>query len=956
MEDIVNNFANYAINPSNVLGAVLDLIENRLAGDYSIVDASNPFMLALEAATVAPAGHIVYTDQVTSGLYKILATNEDDLYKHLSGPEYIGRWATPASSAIRILINYESVLTEAVALLNDPTIRKITIPDGSSFVLNNIPLSLPAPVDILVYPHDNIRVLFDSSSVTPLYPIKGNIVPNRLVLIDTTRYLELIPPLVQYKVTSVVIPLESSLTLNYDVLFPDQYCYCRVFLDLMNGRWSEIQTTHSDTVYDTLTVTAILKVTANSINVEIPLVYQTTMNLGRAIRIDVFSTKGVVNEDLVNLTSKAINVTVQDYNTFNNNKYYRAYVNISDIKYYPYQNLTGGTNGLNFTQLKQRVVYNVDNSLPPIRPTDVVIQLQEKGYNCVKLIDNLTDRVYLASGPVSNYTKNGLTVDSISTSMEVAYDEEQADENHRLTMSRHSSGRTTVLSSAVYSVDNGRIRYLTDSEIARLNSLPDTELCKLLNAGIYLFSPFHYSLDSTQVTFKARTYWLESPEVLRKDFIDSNRYTNFAISTISSSIELIDNKYRLTLTANTPNSYLKVRCQLRHKDVNMGTALYLDGTRTQNVSNTSFVFDLETSFDVDQNDAIEISSLKNSFRINVPIFLSLESTFDVYYLIESDNNALPTMFDGEWAEVFYSVPMMGATHEKITVQLGVTLSNLYVESRDSLKVQEWLRYTAPVPLYYEEDVLKRENGELIYHINNGVLEFEVLHAKGTPVLDEKGVTVYQHRAGDLILDSSGKPMAVTKLSSSTLKHVVTTLFSYKFKRANNDVDVSYCYNLGRRIYDILESDIKSFAGRLLERTNLYFKPQSIVTPIKIGVGGGETIMMTPLLSFKITYYLTDAGLNNEMVLNNIITTTRNIISNHIPRKLLSIPDIEADITKANLFSVVSFELEKFSNGAYQMLSLLSDEVSFNIRDVINVRADGKMEVNNDIVIGFKKAY
>jgi len=957
MKDIIANITNYAISPANILGAVLDLIEERLDGNHTISDPSNPFLLAIEAATVGPAGHIVYTDTVASNLYKILAVDEEDLYRHLSGPEYIGRWATPAISSVRILINYELILKGAIPLFNDPTIRKVTIPDGSCFYINNIPLSLPAPVDILVYPHDNLRVLFDSSAVTPLYAIKSNIVPNRLVLLDNVRYLELTPPLMQTKVNSVTIPLESSLTLNYDVKFDNQFAHCRVYLDLNNGKWSEILTTHSNMVYDSLKITAILKVSSGQINVEIPLVYQTTMDLGRAIRIDVYSTRGGINEDLITLTSNSVVVTLQDFNSYNNSKYFRAFANIGDIKYYPYQNLNGGTNGLSFEQLKERVVYNVGNSSTPIRPSDITILLKEKGYNSVKIIDNLTDRVYLASSPLSTFTKNGLTLDSLATAIEIMFTEEQATNNFSKTMVKHNSGRTTVLTSAIYKVSGSHVGYLNDSDINYLNSLNGVELCNVLNESLYLFSPFHYSLDSTQVTFKARAYWLEVPTIVGKDFIDSNKNTDFAIGTIESTLELEGGFYKLVLIANTPNNQSNVRCQIRSKDLNLGTSLYLDGEVKKNVNSTTFTFKLKTSFDVDQNDSIEISNLKNEYNINVPTFLKLSTSFDVFYIIENSNSGLTSVFDNEWCRVFYTVPVISATYEKINVKFGEPLTRLYVDSRDSLKPQTWLKYEEPVPLVYSEDVFDRVNGMLKHTVNeNNEVVLEILYHKGDVVHDEEDEPVYLHRVGDLVLNGEGKPIPKDRKNVSTLKYVTTTLFSYKYKRTTTPSDRLYYNNMGASIANVLSGDIAAFAGQLLERTNLFFKPQNVVTPVKLGIGSGETTVTSTLLEFNIVFYLTSDGLNNEMVLNNIINTTRIVISKHIKNKTISIPDIESDIVNAKLFSVISFEIEKFIGGKYQMLTILDDETSFNIKDNISLRADGLLEVNNNVNITFKQAY
>ena len=719
---LLNNISQYSLNPSSIQQDILNVLELCLNG-YDIVDATNPFIFLMEASATCTAAAISASESSVRKQYPLLAQTASDLYNHMSDNDFVGIYATGATGTVEIMLPYSQVLTNGVYLNNSTNVQTVTIPRDTQISVNGINLGINYPININVLEGTIVETVYDTTITSPLAKVSANLLVNTTIIYQNTKYLKITVPVTQYTNASYIYPINPITNFSKTITFSntDSYYYTRVYINNGNNKWTEVQTTYSPFVYDISIVTFLLSVVDNTLTVTLPTIYQTNNIGGTSVRIDLFTCIGVLDVDLSQVAISSFSAKWQDFDTLNPNPGTIPLSSINDIYIFATDVLTGGSNASTLEQIRQNVIYHTNSTVAPVRLTDVNIGLSKLGYSVQKIIDSVTDRVFIASKGLPNIINNGLNITPLITNFIVSFNLSGGLIGGGYTQSLivQNNSRTTITPNTIYNNVNGNVTILSDSQLTTLNSLTPTQLVNTLNTNYYYYSPFHYIIDYTQSVLTVRPYYLQNPIVYGSNSIAFNTVRNYNISTLTSNITLSGNQYILTLTASVPSNITGVICQLAYVDAVSGTTLYLNTSSSSVGANGAyFTFTLNTTFDVNQNNQLEITGMMNTLNSSASVYVDLEAVFNVFYLVTGSNTGLTTTFDNLYFISSGMPSVIGATYETITTNFGSYLANLYCYNTEILSPLNYQTYSTKVYATYTENVYATDtNGNYEFTVN-----------------------------------------------------------------------------------------------------------------------------------------------------------------------------------------------------------------------------------------------
>lgn len=938
----------FSKNPSSIIQGSLDLLESVLDGN-DVVDATSPFMFLLENCAVVTASAIASGESVTRSLYPVLAQSEDELYHHMTDTDFKDRFSLPSKVDITVWLPLNQLIANSVP--NDNGLGShLTLPVDTRVHYNDLTFSLNYPIRISLLAHGNIQCTYDLTIESPLEKLASNIVESAKLEYLNESYLELILPMWQFAIDSITYTLSGLTNFKNTLHFKDDFYTARVYLDFGDNIWKEIRTTYSTKVYDRTVPTATLTVLKDSVIVKLPDIYHSTDQVGLAIRVDVYTTKGALSDDLSMVSKSDFSATWSNIDSYASNDALAPVDSNSDMVIYSTDTLKGGRNKLTLEELREKIIYRVGSRNAPIRRGDIEIGLKELGYSVQLIRDNVSDRVYLASKDLPKRLRDGLETPILATNTNVIFDIGKGLSNltHKKSII-YNTNRSTITSNAVYKYENGNVTYLSDLELDILDNLSVSDRGDFLNNGSYMYSPFHYVVYRTDVTIKTKGYYLGKPVVSKTNVIAVNNKETVSISTTYIDITLKDNVIKIRLTGTLTATASNLQCQLRYRDSKLGLISYLDGDVTVTGNAVTTIFTLNSTMDITEKDYIETHSMSNLAGDLLSVYVPLELSVDVFYFMDGDSTNRSTLFDTSFRS---NGGVVALTYENVTFKIGTSLDHLYIPSRDILGTVEYEKYTEDEPATYKEDVyLNNDIGHEFVENNDGTVTFTKLHSSGDVMHDPDGLVLYNHVVGDLILDVNGNGIPVTNPVIN--KEIGITMFSAMYNYATSDTSVLYRDSIPENVIKYLENDIAKSAGNLHERTELYYKPKGTLDKVTVRLGGGTETVIENSLSFSIVYLLTSEGFNNTEIRSTLNIITRSIISEHITNSTISLSELSAELSEINKNVVKGIDIKRFGDDEFSLVKLLDNSTAFNIPEVVVMLPDGTLDVTDGVDISFK---
>lgn len=963
IKTVIDQVALYKNNPAGIKRVVYDHLRNILDEKVDIVDPTTPFTSLMESACVLTSAFMVEHEAGLRKQYASLAQTEDDLYYHMSDKDYIDRFASPAMTRFNLLIDLEE-LKEKLVLDPNTGIKKVVIPRNSEFVINDVVFSLQYPIEIKQLTHGGFQVVYDTTVTSPLQSLTTNVVDwsIRTVSVNQQQMMHLEFDVYQFSIVSYKGDLISSSGYKKKLSYKDQYYYCRVYYknSQTNNEWTEMYTTHTDQVYDNNKPTAVLKVYYNSVEVMIPQVYFTSNLVSGGIRVDIFQTKGPVNMILENFKPSSFTANFILIDKDEVTEEISAFRSIQSVFPYASKTVSGGKDAIEFATLRERVIKNSIGAKDlPITNVQIETSLENSGFDIVKNVDVITNRQFLATKLLPKPFDEKL-ITAASASIETLIG--SMDQIRVHSKVKDNGNRITIVPEMIFENNNGIISIVSANDEQALSSLDPDVLAKTVNERNFLYTPFHYVLDTTSSSFSVRPYYLDNPTAVSCQFVSQNDTTQLQVNTGTYKLVKTTEGFKLYVEVVSNQNYKDLDDSLVHVQLSFvphgeSNQAYLNGRLIglTDEGERLFEFDIGSRFDIDKDDLIVLNSFNILSAGTYDLSSALDNTFQLYY-------STSALMDASWVSRsedselgLYLLPSRIAfiTKENIELKFGYALKNLWASARSIPAVSAYQTYDHNMPAVYDDDVyaIDTTTGSIFSFDASGNIVYNLLHAKGDPILDAQGMPVYKYRIGDTIRDSDNNPVPVSENSVVRQFDIMFIEGCYYF--ATDVASVVYKDSIVSTIVDWIIVDLYTLSQQLLEQTELFYYPKMTMGSIRIMNDKGVVSSIEANQSFIVNLYVSETTYENEDLRNELKISTINTIDNHLKGSTISVSTLTSLLKDVYSTDVIAFNVSGFGpNQDIQMLTVLNEGERFAIKKKLSAQADGKLIVTEAVEVNF----
>ena len=842
-ESIKTRLDFFRTNPNAIQRFALELLEDVSTNNYTISDPTNPFIFLLETSAVLSSNSMDESRSRARELYPSLAIKPEDLYRHMSDVDYLNQFSVPGKIEMSLIFNEADILNLAVEVPNQ-IFKKITIPRDSIFSISDYDFGIYYPVDIRVSLEEEIQVVYDTTTPSPINPLRDDKIDYIHFTLSNKKYLNITLPMDQVLLTTHKTPLNVNVGFNKSYEFSDRYYFCRVYTKI-GVVWTELLTTHSKEIFDPLLATAQLTVLDTKINVFIPQIYISSNLIANEIRVDIYTTKGDISANLGNYSQENSRYQWRDLNSENRNEFSAPLGKISGIALYSTSIITGGGNGESFAEIRDRVVTSRNRRDVPIKFTELEVLLADRGYDLIRSIDNITDRVLLATKKLPTYGNTDITIQG--TTYEIAIDEGELE---RTRVINHGVSYTFLPHNFFKMVDSV-VSILSQAEEDQVLALEPEDLIRYLNTTTLFYNPLHYSLIYSESYLTLIPYLLTNPTILSRQQIEENTSTGYQISTDKINITYNDEGYLLRISTIGNDSIQdleddELACQISFVPDGDVVPVYMNGIMSGKIGKDRvYNFDLDSSYDINRNHALALKGFSRTLGEVFDYRISLNATFTITFFINSTKiveenvaTALGTTYSGD-----HLLPSIAGAikAESLNILLGEAMETLFSDSRMSVSGYDYERYEADVPAEYTENVYERnDEGSIIIKTDpdTGDKYPVVLHYYGDPILDEEGNQVIKHEKGDIKL-VKGEPIISGERGRLFFLNLMLANGIYYFATVPEHVELFN--NIPKTLNDFFKSDLDNIRDRLLERTEMFFVPKKTMGKVRVQISKNRII-------------------------------------------------------------------------------------------------------------------
>lgn len=953
-------------NPTKFQGQIIRAVRDVYDGKYDVVDPSNPFVHVIEM--MATVGSSIMTDAATNNRkqYAKVAQNMQDLYRHMHYGAFNDIFALPSSAGFVIGFDKDELIARMVQVPGTE-IRKIVIPRNTTISVGGVLFSLQYPIELRQLAHGGLQVVYDVTKTTPLKNIDTNVI-NWQTMRGSAGQDQILFPVVldQFNIVTLSDVVNSTQKFSLSATLSDQFYFCRVWREASDGSWVEMDTTYSQDIYSNNGPVAIVKVVDQQVTVEIPIVFVKTGQISGKIRMDVYQTKGPITMDLggFNYQQFVANWLAVDKNE--QDQYVSPLKAMTSTQIYSSAMTTGGQDAMSFDALKERVIANAFGSpVLPITQAQAQKKLERDGYNIVKNLDHVTDRIFAAARPMPDPTDTDL-ITPASAGIHTLAETIEHLATLKTSYSNNNGVSLTLTPDTLYKVDGGVLKVCADSEVALLNSLPGDKKATAITNGGYFYSPFHYVFDTDNNTFASRAYYLDSPLVNARSFVDENDLTLLQVATQDALLARSPSGWQLTITTKSSAEWQAledetVHVTLAYQPDRSGDYAYCLGTLLGKLDTGErvFQFDIKTSYDIDANNAMELTSFMMYENVQQFLRTALEQSFELFYSVSTPmpSSWEPASFDPLIGHFLLPEGAVGVSRERLDIILGYALTNLWTRSRTVASENDYARWDVDVQAAYEKDVYQPDPVTgAAFTIVNGVLTYTKLHSAGE--LQFTGVNndepIWKYRKGDIKKDAYGNPIIVG--GRKLLRQIDLFLLEAQYFFATNKVTTDYRKLLVDTIVQWIAQDLKDISQQLLDKTSIFFYPVQNVGSVDVVYGAGLKSTIDAGQYFNLRLYVKDSVYKNDKLRDALTRASVVSISTCLKSKTVSNSQINDALKTTYGDDVVAFDFDGLGgDAALSICTMVDDSARLTLRKKLEYRPDQTFALREDVNIEFVAA-
>lgn len=978
--DELNKISN---NPSRVIATIFNNVESTFTAEQGTLNSGDhPFAFMVDLVVGTQYGFISQLGDVDAGQYRVHARNIGDLSKTMSDADWYGVYGEPSATTVRFIIAEETLdelairYTETSGTL-DNSYRKLVIAPDTRITIAGIPFLLENPVEIRVMDHGGYEVVYDSTRQSKLNPLSTNTPDVTYLDIDRLRYLAIHLPIRQLKATLIPNkPINANAGFRETIDYEDSIYAVRAFLtpDGSTQR-SEMAVIYNNQNYDPNQPTLVIDLkTDTTFEASVPPVYTQNGIIGSArINILVYTTKGELYRDLSTLTGQYFTYEFFDYANDNGalNQFEKPFARINTVLVDALSAITGGRNAIAFQDLKDTLIYGHRQRLIPISNNDISQFLLYNGYSSVKSIDLITDRLYRVTKdlPIQDsklYTDSsvasfnsamGVNVGSILTSLEEIVSSGWGIDNGL---------RVTLLQRAVFDITKQtpylvpKVQYETLMASSNQNKI-DTMAKKSM-----VYTPFTYVFDTTKNRAVTRIYRTNHPSIRYQTFRFENATLGLQVSVGNIDIAYTNEGYAITIVTSSTDAYknlsddnVGLQLSFTPSGVTSPITMRAELKGTDSDKERHFVFNIPSNFDITDADLI---ALKGFNQFGQPVtngsFVDLQTTANFIFTLSGSGVKLTSTSDMKIDQSLFSSTNISIIETEYVVEFGRNLGSLYTRIRPMLGDAQYEKYDANVPSLYANDEYQYEtvtnsDGSTIRKLVLVDGLPVILHKAGTQVMTDDGQPVWLYLKGQTKYDDQGKPV---QLAPRKMKYYWDFVgFDFSYMLSQDEYDTAYMESTEAFFVDQVVAQLDNYNKITLDETKLVFKPRSTMGFTKTVVNEMIQRTLKNDLTFAVVYMLTQNGMRNQNLKDNLNTSTHTLINTALLKDTVSHSGI-VSILKANGGSeVIDVHLTVMA-GDYEVDAITNVDSTngFSVSKNIEQTADKFLTIKEAVEIQFKR--
>ena len=949
------------INPARAHQFSLGMLERATDGEQAVVDPTNPFLFLLEAASANASACLNMTERLMRRMYPSLAGGYDDVYHHMADTDYLDRFSTPSRTVMTIMLGLDEVKQKAVQE-NDAGVKRLTIPRFTRFSVADTPFTLLYPIDIRLMRHGGFRITYNDDLPLEVDTLDTNLVNWKVVSMSGSQWLSIDIPIKQLDISRVNAPVNRATGFTQTYNIPDKFHYCEAY-NRVGDKWVKINVTHNELVHNPNKPTVTLKVMGGNIKVNIPQIYLNARSINDMVRIDFYTTKGDITLDLAGYGMGTFEAKWNPVANEKIDKFSAPLETFNSVAIYSGSSTTGGANGIEFQELRERVINRttVSEGLP-ITKLQLQTKLRDMGFNLVTNVDDITDRQFIATRllppPVDGQTISGMgaTVQTLISSMTLLHTNRHVISNNR---------RTTIKPTILFKLIDGILQVVSDVEHAGLVSGVDKQSVAFkLNQEQYLYTPYYYVIDTGESALDARIYDLDTPTIDSRFFFEHNL-------TIGSKFDVLD--YRIVVAPDFDGYILEVEAELgetlskfdaRNLDIQLSfkptessDRYHIDGELMSPLDSDNLViggryvwrFNITTRFDINSKDRMLL----------MPFFVPVDlmHTFDVTTVVK---NYIPDSYQAsDLDEIVKDSYLKGGqyialTQEKITLKFGERLERLYNRTRTVVDANAMVIRESDEYMRYPTDVYKYDstgNIDFTYDELTNDLQVIKLHNAGEVILTPNLEPIYKWRKGDVVLDALGQPTYADG-GLGLKREIDMFLLDARYQFANTINTQRYKNRIKTLISAWVNNDMIKLNNQLLERSEMFFHPTITKGTINVKADNNKLISIDTQQSFVITFFMDEGKYNDPILRDAISVSAIKMLHQGLQASTVS-KDYLLGLLRNNAGNdIVSVDITGFLRNEWRAATLLDPAQRLSIDKRLVVKSNGEYEVEDNVDVKF----
>lgn len=946
MEITKDEIQSMIYDPTVMQKYILEFLDDATKGEMSITDPTSPFVMALETAVTCAAAAVQETSNQIRKQYPHLADTSSDLMHHITENESSYMFAIPSEATIRFMVNAIDLRNNGIAAV-DGSYHETIIPSGTTIKVLGVTLTTLNDILVRLYTNNSVFVEQQLDTTNDIAYEDTSVLEPHLESDGTgTSWIWFDTKVKQVKKHSFNKSVTIASGFSQLVDLEDYFCHAIVKYKGNNSSYYKtLNKMFNDEYIDPITPGVIVKVYDKKVLFKIPDQYLIEGIISGNVKIDLYETKGYQYLPIHKYNSEDFSYELGDTGK---NEIAATSKNIA-IQCRAAGILEGGKNASTVEELRAAIINNTTGDIDlPITEKQIEKYGDINGYTIIKSLDIITEREFLGLKSVPSYDSNLLMAfqNVFFNTAKITISELT---NHSNIIVRDES--FVIKSGNVFRNNNSIFSVLDDSEIDYIKALNNYTLIEYIKANRLFYNPFYYIIEKSENYINSRVYDLDNPVIQSNMIKEKNITLQQRVNIRAYSIKKIRDGYRLAVSLVSSEDFKKLDkkslvLQLKIPLFTGSNFAYINADYDS--IKDIYTFDILTNLDINSDDRLD---LINGYSDLVNKEFNLLS--DVYlYICTTDTGVLdPTNFLTE--EIYSNGKYMVVfTKQLLNIKFGEKLTYIHNNLYNVYGERKYKRYKEDIPLVYEADVYEvdPDTGCIVTVIKGTSgkdIQYNILHKKGDPVLDENKNPVYKYKQGDPVLDEDGNP--VIDLDSGIVRYIDMLMLEYEFYLSTNNAYTNYNGLVIDSLKSYITDELVEMNKKLLEKTTIKYKSFNNTSNITISVNNMLSYIPYNCSPNVVLYINTKDVISNELK-ESYKTQIGSILNSHFNKSEIVLEDIRNEI-KSKLGNTVSgVKLTGLDPADSEVITVKDTTNRLCLNKILDINKNNELIVKYDIDI------